>query len=260
MVLIEAFICLISLIVILVLPEVAFKRSKKAAMCSLILYFQIYLLLFYNKEYKNMFNLIDVILLLTLIWLIEHRPKQIMLIKYQGIVEFDLIYRGIVLSSFFYFLLFRKIYIPISLEISIHSWLIFLGLTLGIIVFNAVIFIALGLLKISPCNKKLKDVYLLFIYMFFIVVPAQEIIFRGLVYKLLQQIWQMQWLSLLLSSLIFGCCHIKYGGWKFAFLSTITGVIYGLIFILTGNIFLAILSHTCVNLVWKLFFTKKTKN
>jgi membrane protease YdiL (CAAX protease family) len=96
--------------------------------------------------------------------------------------------------------------------------------------------------------------------MFFFVALTQEIFFRGLVFSYLKQFYPGKdfIIPLLTSSVIFGIAHLNYGGKKLFYLATIAGVFYGIIFILTNNIFFPTLCHMIINIFWKVFLRSKT--
>jgi membrane protease YdiL (CAAX protease family) len=153
-----------------------------------------------------------------------------------------------------YFVWIRQIAIPIHFQMSLHSWLIFAGLTLLTIISNGFFATTTGYLNISLRKISFNDLFFLSIYMLFIVVPAEEIIFRVWIYGYLHILCHSSWSALFLSSIIFGLIHIKLGGWNLASLAVIAGIGYGLIYLWTDNILLVIMSHMVINLVWRILF------
>lgn len=99
---------------------------------------------------------------------------------------------------------------------------------------------------------KLSELTLAFLYgnLLFTVV-AEEVLFRGLL-----QTGLMGWLksytphyvvmAILLVSVLFGLAHLG-GGWKYALLATVAGVVYGVSYHVTGKLSGAVLAHIGVN-------------
>jgi len=80
---------------------------------------------------------------------------------------------------------------------------------------------------------------------------GEEFIFRGVVYGVLLLIWHNQLYALIASSLLFGIVHMRnlwWAGWQRSWNMTIYagftgGPIFGVIRLLSGDIYLGILVH-----------------
>ncbi|MDZ7723806.1 MAG: CPBP family intramembrane glutamic endopeptidase [candidate division KSB1 bacterium] len=109
---------------------------------------------------------------------------------------------------------------------------------------------------------------------FFIAIP-QEILFRGVLYTLIEKKLQNRrynvlW-ALVISSVIYGLAHINdvyapvaqvsLGGaefpvpWAMMLLATLSGVFYGWVYIRTRKITASALTHFLINASWFLFFS-----
>lgn len=82
---------------------------------------------------------------------------------------------------------------------------------------------------------------------------VEEAFFRGY----LQQQFQQKvgpLLALVLASGLFGLAHLA-GGWLYALFATVAGLLYGLIYLHTGRLWLAVLAHALLNFSHLCFFT-----
>ncbi|TKI02953.1 CPBP family intramembrane glutamic endopeptidase [Martelella alba] len=89
--------------------------------------------------------------------------------------------------------------------------------------------------------------------LFFVALP-EEALFRG---YLLQRFWDAtgsRATALAASSLLFGLAHVAGGG-MLVFFSALAGVLYGLVWLWSGKLWLAALFHFLLNLTHLLFFT-----
>lgn len=108
---------------------------------------------------------------------------------------------------------------------------------------------------------------------FFVAIP-QEILFRGVLYTLIEKKLQNRrynvlW-ALLISSLIYGLAHINdlyapiinltFNGrtipipWAFMIMSTMAGLFYGWVYIRTRKVAASALTHFLINASWFIFF------
>jgi len=117
-----------------------------------------------------------------------------------------------------------------------------------------------GFLKFNvPESYNIPKLVLHFVGLFLTVALPEELFFRGILLRGLDKIFSRKWIPLVISSLAFGLMH-----WNnvstlstqitYVALATIAGVGYGLAYRKSGNsLFAAILVHTLVDWVWKLF-------
>jgi len=94
----------------------------------------------------------------------------------------------------------------------------------------------------------------------FFTVIAEEVMFRGIIQaKLVQMlggVWGLkgQYVAVLIASILFGLAHYN-GGLNYVILSSMAGVLYGYIYLYTGKIEGAILSHFLLNTIHFVFFS-----
>lgn len=93
-----------------------------------------------------------------------------------------------------------------------------------------------------------KPVWLLMASVGILAPIAEELVFRGLVYRRLQD-WMAPWLAILLSSLLFGWYHGNVVQFVYALL---TGMLFALMYYRTGTLGAAMAGHAAANL-WSLF-------
>lgn len=122
------------------------------------------------------------------------------------------------------------------------AFLIITGLAMGYIKFDVKIPSILGIWVINNL---------------FFVCLAEEVIFRGIVQNHLKLVFKdknLPYMSLVLSSLIFGLLHFK-GGMVYVILASISGGFYGLAYEKTNRISSAMIVHFGLNLTHLIFFT-----
>ncbi|CDG21990.1 conserved membrane protein of unknown function [Xenorhabdus poinarii G6] len=86
---------------------------------------------------------------------------------------------------------------------------------------------------------------------------AEEVLFRGYIQQKLSQ-WMNPYLALIVTSLISGCAHFL-GGWLLMIFATLAGLIYGLAWMWSGRVWVAVAFHFSLNLMHLLFFTYPIK-
>lgn len=87
----------------------------------------------------------------------------------------------------------------------------------------------------------------------FFVCLAEEALFRGYLQQRLSQ-WLGNYPALLLTALLFGAAHIAGGPLLMVF-AALAGVIYGLAWLWSGRLWVAVAFHFALNLMHLLFFT-----
>jgi membrane protease YdiL (CAAX protease family) len=98
-----------------------------------------------------------------------------------------------------------------------------------------------------------------FIGLFLTVALPEELFFRGILLKGLEKMFSKKWIPLIISSLAFGLMHWNNANTlsmqiTYVSLASIAGIGYGWAYRKSGNNLLAaILAHTLVDWVWKLF-------
>jgi len=100
-----------------------------------------------------------------------------------------------------------------------------------------------------------------FVGLFLTVALPEELFFRGILLRGLEKVFVKKWIPLVISSMAFGLMH-----WNnvdtlstqitYVSLATIAGLGYGWAYRKSGNNLLAaMLVHTLVDSIWKLFLT-----
>ncbi|KLU15174.1 MULTISPECIES: CPBP family intramembrane glutamic endopeptidase [Xenorhabdus] len=92
----------------------------------------------------------------------------------------------------------------------------------------------------------------------FFVSLAEEALFRGYIQQKLSQ-WMNPYLALVMTSLLFGAAHFAGGGLLMIF-ATLAGLIYGLTWLWSGRLWVAVAFHFSLNLMHLLFFTYPIKS
>ncbi|MBC8947844.1 MULTISPECIES: CPBP family intramembrane glutamic endopeptidase [Xenorhabdus] len=92
----------------------------------------------------------------------------------------------------------------------------------------------------------------------FFVSLAEEALFRGYIQQKLSQ-WMNPYLALVITSLLFGAAHFAGGGLLVIF-ATLAGLIYGLTWLWSGRLWVAVAFHFSLNLMHLLFFTYPIKS
>lgn len=117
-----------------------------------------------------------------------------------------------------------------------------------------------GFLKFNvPETYNIPKLAIHFVGLFLTVALPEELFFRGILLRGLDKMFSKKWIPLVISSLAFGLMH-----WNnvstlstqitYVFLAAIAGMGYGWAYRKSGNsLFAAILVHTLVDWVWKLF-------
>lgn len=92
----------------------------------------------------------------------------------------------------------------------------------------------------------------------FFVSLAEEALFRGYLQQRLTQWFGSPYLALCVSALLFGAVHFA-GGPLLILFAALSGIIYGLAWMWSGKLWLAVSFHFGLNLVHLLFFTYPAK-
>ncbi|WP_340610660.1 CPBP family intramembrane glutamic endopeptidase [Xenorhabdus bharatensis] len=86
---------------------------------------------------------------------------------------------------------------------------------------------------------------------------AEEALFRGYIQQKLSQ-WMNPYFALLITSLLFGAAHFAGGGLLMAF-ATLAGLIYGIAWMWSGRLWVAVGFHFTLNVLHLLFYTYPIK-
>lgn len=96
---------------------------------------------------------------------------------------------------------------------------------------------------------------------FLFVAFPEELVFRGILLRLLLDRIRNPWIALVISALLFGSVHLtNFHGWNWSFtgLATIAGLFYGLAYMRTKNLWASTVIHTVTDCVWILLFMDPT--
>jgi len=141
-----------------------------------------------------------------------------------------------------------------------------IGIALLALLMIMVVVVPLGLLTgfltfAIPDTYDIPKLILHFVGLFLTVALPEELFFRGILLRGLEKMFSRKWIPLVISSLAFGLMH-----WNnvstlstqitYVSLATIAGLGYGWAYRKSGNNLLAaILVHTLVDWIWRLFLT-----
>lgn len=92
---------------------------------------------------------------------------------------------------------------------------------------------------------------------FFIALP-EEVLFRGLIFNMLQRLIPRggPYTALAISSLIFGLAHLNNppGDWRYVLLATGAGMCYGWAYLRTGSLLASAYAHALVDIIGRTMF------
>lgn len=124
-------------------------------------------------------------------------------------------------------------------------------LSIGLLCGIFAIALQMGIVRFAPA---IAPWYLLFVVNNLLIVSfSEELLFRGLLLnQLIQRVGIV--LALIISSAVFGLVHWP-GGTAYMILAALTGIAYGLAFIASGRLWVAMLVHTGFNTVHLVLFS-----
>ncbi len=143
----------------------------------------------------------------------------------------------------------KDIYLPIVGVLLIMLLVVPLGLLTGFLTFA------------MPETYDMPKLALHFIGLFLTVALPEELFFRGILLNGLEGRFSKKWIPMAISSVAFGLMHwnnvsVLSDQIIYVFLATVAGVGYGWVYRKGGNSLLAaILTHTLIDWIWKLFLT-----
>lgn len=226
---------------------------------KIVLFIMIPIILCFSFQANtNQFHLIDILIIAFVFGINQSRFSKATMLYQENTIEFYGSSTTAHLLILLIFLGYRKINIHPFFINTVDAWRLTLAVTF-LCCFSA-IFIGIKLNYLSFNFKKVKPktLIILTIFNFFHIAIAEEIIYRGFVYNYLRQfIGGGDWIPLILTTFLFGCHHISFGGKRMFVLSSIAGFFYGLIYMLTGSLLASVIIHTITNIVWRLFFVIK---
>ena len=136
--------------------------------------------------------------------------------------------------------------------------------TVGLIALAAFLVLAVptalgtGFVEFDPHWKGPGQWLLMALGIFFFIALPEEVLFRGLIFNILQRIIRGYgpWPALILSSVIFGLSHLNNppGDWRYVLLATMAGVAYGWAYLRTGSLLAPSYCHALVDLIGRTLF------
>ncbi|MFX1252550.1 MAG: type II CAAX prenyl endopeptidase Rce1 family protein [Promethearchaeota archaeon] len=121
-----------------------------------------------------------------------------------------------------------------------------IGLLTEFIVFNSPDFFRIAL---TP---------LFFLGIYLSIAIQEELVFRGMLFNILDKLMDRRTLALVISSVLFGLTHwnnTAIPDWRYIFLASIAGLCYGMAYWRTKNISSASITHALVDTVWQVAFS-----
>ncbi|MBI2916162.1 MAG: CPBP family intramembrane metalloprotease [Elusimicrobia bacterium] len=118
----------------------------------------------------------------------------------------------------------------------------------------------LGFIRVSLLYPSVWESLQLILGIYFLVAVPEELLFRGIVQNLLAKFIFFRYpriLSLMVASVIFGLAHwnnVSPPDWRYVFLATIAGIVYGACYLKTGKTTVSALVHCGVNFLWAVLF------
>ncbi len=236
------------------LPQEAYIKSKKVAWIVILIYSGIYLFIV-RQSGTGRFIPMDALWIILMFGYMIIRPLSWFLVKMKDLAEFEVAYRFLYLALFTYMLSIRRIDTGFSFQVSGKDWLITLGATGGFMILGTLLGGGIQRIRKAWNRVQIREVLITGIYMFFWVAISQELFFRGIIQNFLSQ-WLGPLAALILGSIIFGLAHWNYNGPKMVLTATCAGLIYGSVYLFTGNVLCAVICHALTNVYWKTVWCK----
>ena len=126
----------------------------------------------------------------------------------------------------------------------------------------AIIVIPLGtaihFIRFDPTQAHWKSLPTDAISIFLLTAWPEELLFRGLLQNSLSRTLSSETGGWFAASVIFGLAHITNNGvfpnWRYAFLATVAGILYGRTWRKTNSVFTSAIVHALVDTIWHLTF------
>ena len=118
----------------------------------------------------------------------------------------------------------------------------------------------LGFIRMAPSQTSPAKAVELILGIYFLVAIPEELLFRGIIQNSLLKILpgpHAKIVSLLAAAAIFGLSHwnnYNPPDWRYVFLATIAGLVYGTVYFKTGKTTASALVHCGVNFTWAVLF------
>ena len=136
--------------------------------------------------------------------------------------------------------------------------------TVGLIALSAFLILAVptalgtGFVAFDPHWKGPGHWVLMSLGIFFFIALPEEVLFRGLIFNILQRTIRGHgpWPALVISSVIFGLAHLNNppGDWRYVLLATMAGIAYGWAYLRTGSLLAPSYAHALVDIIGRTLF------
>jgi len=128
------------------------------------------------------------------------------------------------------------------------AWFSAIGLPLGF---------AIGFIHPSVHWPSVEGIPVLLAGIFFLNALPEEILFRGMIQHSLESVTKSSFVALIAAALIFGAAHLNNGpslpNYRYFVMASLAGIAYGLAWRRNRNVLTSTITHTLVNVVWRLF-------
>jgi len=128
------------------------------------------------------------------------------------------------------------------------AWFSAIGLPLGF---------AIGFIYPAVRWPSVDGIIMLLAGIFLLNALPEEILFRGIIQHSLESVTKSPIVSLMVTALIFGMAHLNNGpslpNYRYFVMATLAGIAYGLAWRRHRNVLTSTITHTLVNVVWRLF-------
>ncbi|HWQ36720.1 MAG TPA: CPBP family intramembrane glutamic endopeptidase [Blastocatellia bacterium] len=117
--------------------------------------------------------------------------------------------------------------------------------------------LSLSFIQFNPSLPQFRRALIEALPIYLIVALPEEIIFRGLIQKTLQDRTGSSALAVTIASALFGLAHLHKGSpfpnWRYALLAALAGAGYGLAFRRRG-LMASSITHALLDVIWRAFF------
>ncbi len=115
-----------------------------------------------------------------------------------------------------------------------------------------------GFVEFEPSWSGLGNWLLMSLAIFFFIALPEEVLFRGLIFNMLQRYIKVggPYTALVISSFIFGLAHLNNppGDWRYVILATAAGMCYGWAYLRSGSLLAAAYAHAMVDIIGRTIF------
>lgn len=153
---------------------------------------------------------------------------------------------------------FKSEYVKFQLQLSLRDLGFLLIALIALIACVLPPAIFTGFVQLTTTMPSALQVVMTLIYITFMIALPEELLFRGVLWRALA--FRSEWLTLGVTSILFGLSHYNNTptpDWRYLTLATIAGGFYGVTKMKTKNLWVAILLHALVDLIWSQYFPSR---